>query len=485
MHLLCSRDEGPTPAAVDAAELGVGPALTQDREAGYPGAPSLAGVLSVPDWSLLEGPLPVAVTATGAVTFAALAAYRGRRWWTRRLPLAVAAGAAFALLVAVLVNDVWQPFPDPLPTAVLVWLGAAATGVGAAIVRPRPASRRSRGRMLAALGALLVVAAAAVQINLYFGQYPTVGSALGLTPAGQIDLSQVAGNASSLVTPVGGRPLSDVWQPPPTTPATGAVSEVVIPATVSGFPARPGWVYLPPAYLTMPRAQLPVLVLLAGQPGSPRDWLDGGRLAERMDRFAGQHGGLAPVVVIPDDLGGPLANPLCLDSRLGQAETYLTVDVPAWIRSTLQVDPAPRAWAVGGFSNGGTCALQLAVRAPGVYPSFVDVSGQDEPTLGERQRTVQVAFGGDHVAFASVNPLDLLARTPYPASAGMIVVGRDDTLYLPQQQHVLRACRGAGMDMRWLELPGGHTWHVWGPGMEQSLPWLAARLGLTAATSGA
>ena len=34
---------------------------------------------------------------------------------------------------------------------------------------------------------------------------------------------------------------------------------------------------IPPAYLASPRAQLPVLVLLSGQPGTPRDWLDGGR----------------------------------------------------------------------------------------------------------------------------------------------------------------------------------------------------------------
>jgi len=32
---------------------------------------------------------------------------------------------------------------------------------------------------------------------------------------------------------------------------------------------------------------------------------------------------------VPDDLGSPVANPLCLDSRLGRVHTYLTRDVPA------------------------------------------------------------------------------------------------------------------------------------------------------------
>jgi len=52
--------------------------------------------------------------------------------------------------------------------------------------------------------------------------------------------------------------------------AAGVVSTVVIPGSVSGFAARPAWVYLPPAALVRNPPALPVLVLLHGQPGSPR-----------------------------------------------------------------------------------------------------------------------------------------------------------------------------------------------------------------------
>jgi S-formylglutathione hydrolase FrmB len=93
---------------------------------------------------------------------------------------------------------------------------------------------------------------------------------------------------------------------------------------------------------------------------------------------------------------------------------------------------------------------------------------------------VDATFGGDRAAFAKVNPLGLLATSRYSASAGSIVVGRDDRMYRSQQQHVFAACRAAGMDVSWLELPGGHTWQVWAPGLERSLPWLGVRLGLTA-----
>jgi S-formylglutathione hydrolase FrmB len=198
-----------------------------------------------------------------------------------------------------------------------------------------------------------------------------------------------------------------------------------------------------------------------------------------MDAFAAAHDGLAPVVVMPDHLGSPLANPLCMDSQLGNVATYLSADVPQWIHDTLQIDPDPSGWAIGGFSNGGTCALQMAVTAPQVYPTFVDISGEDEPTLGDHAATVRAAFGGDEAAFAAVNPLDVLARQQFPGTAAFLVAGEQDSMYGPQAQRVLAACKAAGMDVEWDLKPGGHTWEVWGPGLDDALPWLATRLGMT------
>lgn len=54
------------------------------------------------------------------------------------------------------------------------------------------------------------------------------------------------------------------------------------------------------------------------------------------------------------------------------------------------------------------------------------------PTLGDRQRTVDAAFGGDTEALLRVNPLDLLRTRSYPDSAGAFVVGADDEMYRPQ-----------------------------------------------------
>jgi enterochelin esterase-like enzyme len=426
------------------------------------------------DWSLVDGWLPVVFTLVGFGAVTSILARRDWTWWLRVVPITLTATTVATATLIYLVDAVWRPWPDPMPPTVMVWVGIALFALAVAVIRLW--SLRWRGRVAAVLAGLLVVVVAAEQANAYFSAYPTLRAALGRSvPATPFD--NVAEPVSTLVSaPPGGR-LADVWHPPAGMPARGTVSEVIIPSS-RGFGARPAWVYLPPAYHARPRAQLPVLVLVAGQPGGTRDWIDAGQLPALMDRFAASHDGLAPIVVLPDDLGSTLANPMCLDSKLGNVETYLSVDVPNWIKARLQVAGDSRLWAIGGFSQGGTCALQLAVRAPSVYPNFVDISGQREPSLGTRKQTVDSAFGGDPEAFRRVNPMDLLARNHFPGSAGMIVAGEHDKRYNPDAHAVFEACRGAGMDVRWAELPGGHTWAVWRPGLAHALPWLAYRLGL-------
>jgi S-formylglutathione hydrolase FrmB len=142
------------------------------------------------------------------------------------------------------------------------------------------------------------------------------------------------------------------------------------------------------------------------------------------------------------------------------------------------VDPDHARWAVGGFSYGGTCALQLAVGHPDLFPSFLDASGQQAPTLGDRQSSVAAAFHGDEAAFDAVSPLSELAARRYPGSAAFLVVGTGDPGYRDQQQAVAAAARAAGMSITATELPGGHNWGVWGPALATALPWLATRTGL-------
>lgn len=423
--------------------------------------------------SLISGPVPVVVAACGAAAGLYLLGDRRRTWWTRVVPLSAAACGLLAVGVALVVDLVWRPFPERLPAVVPAWLGAAVLGVVLAVARwPHAGWPR---RVISAVAVLVLVVSGLSGVNQHFGLYTTLRTALD--KADTVALDDAARTAPDVVRVPAGKVLADVWTPPADLPTHGTVSETPIPSS-TGYRPRPALVYLPPAYAATPRPRLPVLVLLAGQPGSPHDWFEAGELVRHLDAYAQRHRGLAPIVVVPDQLGSTTANPMCLDSKLGNVETYLARDVPGWIKNRLQVDESRGAWTIAGLSQGGTCSFQLAVRAPEVYARFINVSGQREPTLGTRADTVKAAFGGDETAFRRVNPLDILVGTRFPDTQGMVVAGRDDAIYHKDDREVYEACLRAGMDVRWREIPGAHDWTVWRPGLVDSLPWLGERTGL-------
>ncbi len=461
------------------------------------------------DWSLTQGFLPVSIVVLGALLLGWLLWRPGRRWWRRTVPIAIAAGLLTAIVVKVAVDDVWQPWPDPLPIVVLV--GVSVTGMTLVLAIRRPL--RWQLRIVAALALVIVAAASMSQVNVYFSAYQTMRQVLGMKALNHVDFGAIAHPTTTAttattatssatqqagptdlpstpatttsVTPSTTALPPSTPPPPPSTaaavpmPAAGTLTTVNIPGTMSGFATRDSYIYLPPAY-GLTQQLLPVIVLLAGQPSHPIDWLAGGRADQTMDAYAAAHNGVAPVLVVADQIGSEFANPLCVDSTVGNAFTYLSVDVPAWIKQNLVVDPDPKHWAVAGMSSGGTCALQLAVNAPAVYPTFVDISGQDEPTLGTRSQTVKKIFGGDLTAFHQVNPIDVMARTRFPDSAGVVAVGADDTVYRPEAQKVAAAATAAGMTINYLEVPGGHTFDVWAAEFRAAVPWLMPRLGLPA-----
>ncbi len=432
------------------------------------------------DWPLLTGAAPLAVQITaviGAVWLIARTLRSHRSLWAKVAELTLCLGFAAGLtaLLDHLARTVWMLFPDRLDPAIYGWVGAGIFAVTLAVARCTSRVDERHGAASIAAG-FVVLMACANQVNGIYGTYLTPRDLLGLPPHQDIALSDVASDVTVLPQVV---PLEPGWSPPPGLGLRGKLTSAIIPGRRSGFGARPAAIYLPPAYFSDPRPQLPVLVLLAGQPGDPDNWVSAGRLAAIMNGFAALHHGLAPVVVMADDTGSRFADPLCVDSRRGHADTYLAEDVPRWVQAHFTVDPDPRGWAIAGVSYGGTCALQLGTNHPEVYPTFLDISGSLEPTLGSRPRTVADGFDGDQAAFTRVNPLDLLRTRRYPGSAARFVVGADDPTSRADAWTVDAAATAAGMNTGFAEVPGSHDWRCFTGALTMELPWLGQRMGLT------
>lgn len=259
-------------------------------------------------------------------------------------------------------------------------------------------------------------------------------------------------------------------------PAHGQVIELPIPASASRFSARSAQIYLPPAYFQKPRPRLGVVLLLAGEPGSPLDWTRGGLADVTSDHYAASHGGRAPVLVMADENGSYTGDSECI----GAAETYLTRDVPDYVSSRLGLSRDPTQWAVGGLSEGGTCGLMLALRHPDEFRTFIDFAGLLGPRTDDSNAvgtTVHDHFRGDEAAFRAHEPPLLLAQHRYDGLGAWFEVGTADGPETDAQRVLAPAARAAGIGVCATEISGGeHTFAVWANAFKHSLPWLAGRL---------
>ncbi|WP_125616239.1 alpha/beta hydrolase [Specibacter cremeus] len=433
--------------------------------------------------SIVDGPAPYILYTLAAAAFLWLV-LGPRRYMLRWVPAVAVVSALAGVLFWYLAEDVWNLWGEPLPLRIYVFAAIAVAAV--ALLVPKMISlRRAWTRIAAVPVAAVVVLACSGLVNQAFEYYPTVGSLFGNTGVKIKSLAEFRAEQQATGAGHGAPPpaaTAVTWVPPLNMPAHGDVLNVNIPGTISHEVSSSAYVYLPPAYLATPRAaNLPVLVLIHGVPGGTIDWLRGGQINQFMDGYAAAHHGLAPIVVMPDAGARWSANPpACMDSKEGKAGTYLARDVPDWIKATFDVGTrSPRQWAVGGFSYGGTCAMTLAMNHPEAYPTFIDSSGEDRPTVAAGHAAMLSRyFNNDARAFSKQNALDVMKTRKYPGTAGIITVGSSDRYYRPQGVKVYDAMRRDGIHVTLQDAPGGHAWPAWRYGVYNNMDWLMQRLGV-------
>jgi hypothetical protein len=236
----------------------------------------------------------------------------------------------------------------------------------------RAAPRRGLpGRAVRTLGGsalvvLLTLAGVAAGINRHFDLYRSWGELLG--PRSHDLVS--AGSPRTLADALAVRPVGQA------VPRHGTLLQLTIPATTSHLHVMPAFVYLPPQYRSPAYAHVafPVVEAFNGSPGRPADWINGIRADAHLDSAIEQRL-LAPAIVIfaPTNTGF-LRSLECTNTQDGLLdETYLTTDVRRWAVTHLRT--APGRWTAMGYSTGGYCALDLALRHPDLFDRAISLDG--------------------------------------------------------------------------------------------------------------
>jgi S-formylglutathione hydrolase FrmB len=472
--------------------------------------------------SLLTGWLPLAVQVVAGLVLLAAIGRRDRRWFAWCLPV-LALCAAVAVLLFQRYISRHGLASDPAPLALSIWIGITATAILLVALGWR-GSRWSR-RGMSVLAVPLSLLCVGVSLNDWVGYFPTVNEAWSQLTAGplpdEVDAAQLAGLAGTGASMTSGRLVG-----------------VTIPATTSKFTHREEYVYLPPAWFTPAHPQLPVLMMISGEFNTPADWIRVGNAVQIEDNFAAHHQGEAPVVVFVDSGGSFNNDTECVNGPRGNVADYLTMEVPTYLESQFHVATDPARWGIVGWSAGGTCALDLTVMHPELFGSFEDIAGDLGPNVGDQATTTANLYGGDARAWASFDPLTVLAgHAPYVNTAGWFenssstgfaghgwrgggpgggpgggahpgvhsggpgdlgnrpggtagYGGRPDGRDAPGAEvaaatQLCTAARAKGIDCTLHSQDGRHSWQFASAAFSDALPWLASRLGLPAASGSA
>ncbi|MFJ9406179.1 alpha/beta hydrolase [Streptomyces sp. NPDC101393] len=352
---------------------------------------------------------------------------------------------------------------------------------------PRFAGRGPRA-LLGRLGTIVatqltIVAALGLAVNANFQFYTSWHELLGLydDAPGAVGKWGDGGTAGpvgdpskGLVQPSGPEGLDRVHGLPKGPPELAGRVEAVRIVGKRTRVVDTAYVSLPPQYFQpqYARQRFPVVVALSGYPGGTFLLAQHLRIPQTAAGLI-RSGRMQPtVIVMLRPTIAPPRDTQCVDVPGGpQAETFFTRDVPDALKAHYRVGHDPGGWGVLGYSSGGSCALQLALRHPRTYTAAAALSPEfrvaNDPTTGNlfgdgkdrirRRQEHDLMWRLRHLPVPRVNVLVGTSRSGeknYPAAASFL-----DAIRPPMKAEAIVLDHGSHNFATWRrELPAALRW---------------------------
>jgi enterochelin esterase-like enzyme len=370
------------------------------------------------------------------------------------------------------------PLPEPQSTSFFLLLIVVFVGLMWWLAVAKQLVFRVLAASLAFIPAMLFGVAA---VNKYYDYYQNWNSAIS-------DMTGQSGQTAQVPTTDAGAGVKfGTYLGNTVDPAVarqqGYTLKLSVPGQLSHI-TRTVYVYLPPQYFqrSFRDYRFPAIELLHGFPGTPLDWITVVGVTGTLENLI-QNGLAKPaVLVMPDANGGRAISLQCLNQFHGpQDATYLAEDLPNYIARVLRVQQAGPTWGIAGYSEGGFCAANLALRYPGQFGFSGVLSGYFVPSdnqLGHPPRLVN-PFGKSAALRRENTPED--AVTSVPAGTRIpqfwLGVGSGDKSDLKNAQFFeqLLEIRQPGVPLK-IVPGGGHTMITWRALMPPMLEWMTPRL---------
>lgn len=346
------------------------------------------------------------------------------------------------------------------PTSILVLAGALLIAVGLLVAIAL--SRRVAVKVVAGAMTLLVTAFWGIlAVNAYYGYYTSWSAAIA-------DLN---GSSNSYSLHQAARELNAGRH------KQGRLLQIKMAGAGSGI-TRNGLVYLPPQYDEPAYRSLrfPVVELVHGTPGVPGSWVTQMRILRIVSQLATRHSIGPMVLVMPDVNGGITKVGECVDSHAQKDETYVAQDVPSAIRHSFRVSSDGAQWGLMGYSSGGYCAANLAMRHRTNFGAFAALDGYYRPTDGPAAGLL----GNDPSRLAANDPLTIalgLRPGTGPVPAAWISAGTANGRDYQAGRRFVSSMRRLESVPFFTQRGAHHDTAAWRGALPRALKWMWQQLG--------
>lgn len=266
----------------------------------------------------------------------------------------------------------------------------------------------------------------------------------------------------ALALGLGGGPSASARAPKaPAAEAGARISEVRFQSAALGARER-YLVVLPAGYGAHPERRYPVIYLLHGLGGGPRDWLDHAGIDRVLDGLVAA-GTAAPAILVAPDGGNAYWTDHLGGARWG---AFVADDLLADVDARFRTRAERSGRAIAGVSMGGHGALSIGLQHPDRFAAVVSLAGALFPEAPTHRPIYKKVWGfpADPAHWEATAPIELMRRLdPKAAPRIYLACGDDDvkTGFLEDAllAHRILSERGISHELRVND--GGHTWGPW------------------------
>ena len=240
----------------------------------------------------------------------------------------------------------------------------------------------------------------------------------------------------------------------------GTVEKLMVPSPALGGRAQEAYVYLPSGYAPNSTQRYPVLYLLHGFPGRPLAFLQTVQMGIIDDALTAK--GTAPplILVMPFGSTSTFTDQEWVDGVAPHSgwATYVSRDLVRYVDSHFDTIASGAGRAIGGLSEGGYGAINIAAQSPGEFSVVESWSGYERPDK------LHAIFGSRLELLAANDPR---TRVRHEA-AKLRRLGTYFWFYSGSADPLERQNAAFARELTSLHLPheyfvvyGGHNWAVW------------------------